>query len=243
MSTDPKVVVLPQESYKVPIKMEKQPLNTFLKHLTTGSVLEHLIEILPKCNVDGPWIAGGALHRTYRKLSLSDSDVDVFFKNKEQLDKYLFELNANDLTSGTYTVKSYVVSEWHHTVVLSYMDTDWKIQCISFKYFDTIEDLFRSFDINVCRIAYDGNDVILEENVLNQIQNNNLKFNASSIYYPSVTLKRLVKYIKMGYNIEDTDLRILTNAFYNSSKKAINVLDQDFLTKKHMPINNYEGLK
>jgi hypothetical protein len=123
------------------------------------------------------------------------------------------------------------------------MDTDWKIQCISFKYFDTIEDLFRSFDINVCRIAYDGNNVILEENVLNQIQNNNLKFNASSIYYPSVTLKRLVKYIKMGYNIEDTDLRILTNAFYNSSKKAINVLDQDFLTKKHMPIDNYKGLK
>ena len=116
MSTDPKVVVLPQEPYKVPIKMEKQPLNTFLKHLTTGSALEHLIEILPKCNVDGPWIAGGALHRTYRKLSLSDSDVDVFFKNKEQLDKYLFELNANDLTSGMYTVKSYVVSEWHHTV-------------------------------------------------------------------------------------------------------------------------------
>ena len=105
MSTDPKVVVMPQEPYKVPIKMEKQPLNTFLKHLTTGSVLEHLIEILPKCSEDGPWIAGGALHRTYRKLSLSDSDVDVFFKNKEQLDKYLFELNANDLTSGTYTVK------------------------------------------------------------------------------------------------------------------------------------------
>ena len=234
---------MPQEPYKVPIKMEKQPLNTFLKHLTTGSALEHLIEILPKCNVDGPWIAGGALHRTYRKLSLSDSDVDVFFKNKEQLDKYLIELNSNALSSGKYTTKSYVVSEWHHTVVLSYMDTDWKIQCISFKYFDTIEDLFRSFDINVCRIAYDGNNVILEENVLNQIQNNNLKFNMGSIYYPSVTLKRLIKYIKMGYNIEDTDLRILTNAFYNSSKKDINVLDQDFLTKKHMPINNYKGLK
>ena len=35
----------------------------------------------------------------------------------------------------------------------------------------------------------------------------------------------------------------ITNAFYNSSKKAINVLDQDFVTKKHMHINNYEGLK
>jgi len=156
MPTDSKAVELPQEPYKVPIKMEKQSLNAFLKHLTTGSVLEHLIEILPKCNADGPWIAGGALHRTYRKLSLNDSDVDVFFKNKEQLDKYLLELNANALTSGTYITKSYVVSEWHHTVVVSYMDTDWKIQCISFKYFDTIEDFYESEFTNARKIIIES---------------------------------------------------------------------------------------
>jgi hypothetical protein len=39
------------------------------------------------------------------------------------------------------------------------MDVDWKIQCVTFKYFDTIEELFKSFDINVCRIAYDGTNV------------------------------------------------------------------------------------
>lgn len=243
MSTDVKFVELPQTQTVVPIKLEKQSLNVFLNHLSTGSVLEHLIEILPKCNEDGPWIAGGALHRTYRKLSLSDSDVDVFFKNKEQLDKYLLELNSNALSTGKYSVKSYIVSEWHHTMVISYMDTEWKIQCVSFKYFDTIEDLFRSFDINVCRIAYDGNNVLFEHNVINDIHNNHLSFDENSINYPSVTLKRLVKYIKMGYNIEDKDLRVLTHAFYKSKKKAIDVLDQDFVTKKHMPINNYEALK
>jgi hypothetical protein len=47
----------------------------------------------------------------------------------------------------------------------------------------------------------------------------------------------------MGYNIEDYELRVLTNAFYKSKKKAIDVLDQDLLTKKHLPINNYEALK
>jgi len=242
MSIDPKIVELPQEPYKVPIKVEKKSLNDFLNHLPTASLLEYLIEILPKCNVDGPWIAGGALHRTYRKLSLNDSDVDVFFKNKEQLDKYLLELNANALTSGKYTTKSYVVSEWHHTVVINYMDTDWKIQCISFKYFDTIEDLFRSFDINVCRIAYDGNHVVYEYNALNDINNNIIHFNALSINYPSVTLKRLVKYVKMGYDIEDHDLRILTRSFYKSKKKAIDILDQDFMTKRDIPINNYAAM-
>ena len=242
MSTDVKFVELPQAEYVVPIKTNKLPLNVFLKHLTTGSVLEHLIEILPKCNEDGPWIAGGALHRTYRKLPLSDSDVDVFFKNKEQLDKYLLELNSNALSTGKYSVTTYIVSEWHHTMVVSYMDTEWKIQCVSFKYFDTIEDLFRSFDINVCCIAYDGTNVVYEHNALNEINNNVIHFNANSINYPSVTLKRLVKYVKMGYDIEDYDLKVLTRAFYKSKKKAIDILDQDFLTKKDIPINNYQAL-
>ena len=243
MSTDVKFVEMPQKPYVAPIKLETVSLNRFLKHLSTGSVLEHLIELLPKCTGDGPWIAGGALHRTYRKLSLSDSDVDVFFKNKEQLDKFLLELNSNALTTGKYSTKSYVVSDWHHTIVISYMGSDWKIQCVSFKYFDTIEDLFKSFDINVCRIAYDGSNVIFAENVLVDINSNSLKFNENSIYYPSVTLKRLVKYVKMGYNIEDSELRTLTHAFYKSKKKAIDTLDQDLFTKKINPIDNYEGLK
>jgi hypothetical protein len=47
----------------------------------------------------------------------------------------------------------------------------------------------------------------------------------------------------MGYDVEDVDLKLLTHAFYKCKKKAIDVLDQDLLTKKHIPINNYEALK
>jgi len=120
------------------------------------------------------------------------------------------------------------------------MDVDWKIQCVTFKYFDNIESLFKSFDINVCRIAYDGNNIIYEDTVLNDIKENKLKFNDGSIYYPSVTLKRLVKYIKMGYDIDDIHLKSLTHAFYKSKKKEIDILDQDLITKK--TIDTYKGL-
>jgi len=239
MSTDVKFVEMPQ--YAIPTR--SVTLNSFLSHYTTGSVLEHLIELLPKCTNEGPWIAGGALHRTYRKLTLTDSDVDVFFKNKEQLDKYLLDLNANALKTGKYSTKSYIVSDWHHTITISYMGTDFKIQCVSFKYFDNIDALFKSFDINVCRIAYDGVNIVMEENVLDEIHNNKLTFNRESINFPSVTLKRLIKYVKMGYNVEDDQLRVLTHAFYKSKKKAIDILDQDLMTKNATPINNYEGLK
>ena len=190
------------------MKLETMELNVFLTHLTNISALEYLLEILPKCNVDGPWVAGGCLHRTYRKLPLENADVDVFFKNKEQFEQFVSVMSLNSFTAG-YKIESTIFSEWHCTLTIKYMDVDWKIQCVTFKYFDNIEELFKSFDINVCRIAYDGNNVIYEQNVLNEIKSNTLKFNEGSIYYPSVTLKRLVKYIKMGYDVEDVDLNIL----------------------------------
>ena len=226
--------------YNIPMKLEKIPLNKFLSHLTNISPLEYLIELLPKCTENGPWIAGGSLHRTYRKLPLTNADVDVFFKNKEQFEKFVYDLSVSSVTAG-YNIESTIYSEWHCTLTIKYMDVDWKIQCVTFKYFDTIEALFKSFDINVCRIAYDGTNVIYGENILNEINSNKLKFNEGSIYYPSVTLKRLVKYVKMGYDIEDVDLKLLTHAFYKSKKKQIDILDQDLLTKK--PIQTYEGLK
>ena len=227
--------------YNIPMKLEKIPLNKFLSHLTNISPLEYLIELLPKCTENGPWIAGGSLHRTYRKLPLTNADVDVFFKNKEQFEKFVYDLSVSSVTAG-YNIESTIYSEWHCTLTIKYMDVDWKIQCVTFKYFDTIEALFKSFDINVCRIAYDGTNVVYEGNVLNEINNNKLKFNEGSIYYPSVTLKRLVKYVKMGYDVEDVDLKTLTHAFYKSKKKAIDILDQDLLTKRPV-INTYEGLK
>jgi hypothetical protein len=230
------------ELQQVPtMKLEKTTLNLFLKHLPTASMLEYLIELLPKCTENGPWIAGGSLHRTYRKIPLTNADVDVFFKNKEQFEQFVAAISLRSLFSN-YKIESTIYSEWHCTLTIKYMDVDWKIQCVTFKYFDNIEELFKSFDINVCRIAYDGTNVVCGENVLNEINSNKLKFNEGSIYYPSVTLKRLVKYVKMGYDVEDVDLKTLTHAFYKSKKKAIDILDQDLLTKRTV-INTYDGLK
>jgi hypothetical protein len=229
------------ELQQVPtMKLEKTTLNLFLKHLPTASMLEYLIELLPKCTENGPWIAGGSLHRTYRKIPLTNADVDVFFKNKEQFEQFVAAISLSSLFSN-YKIESTIYSEWHCTLTIKYMDTEWKIQCVTFKYFDNIEELFKSFDINVCRIAYDGNNVVYEDGILNDIKTNKLRFNQGSIYYPSVTLKRLVKYVKMGYDVEDVDLKLLTHAFYKSKKKAIDILDQDLATKK--PIDTYKGLK
>lgn len=213
-------------------------LSNFTKHLNTMSALEYLIDILPKCSKEGPWIAGGSLHRTYRNLPLHTSDVDVFFKDKEQMDTYVKDLIAGEKSSGKYKTKDHVVTEWHQTVTLQCMDNEWKIQCVTFKYFPTVEDLFKSFDINICRLAYDGNEVIGEENVLNEINSNVLKFNEGSINYPSITLKRLVKYIKMGYNVNDEELKVLSRAFININNSKKVIVDMDSKTNNGKDYKN-----
>lgn len=208
-------------------------LYNFTKHLKTMSALEYLIDVLPKCSKEGPWIAGGSLHRTYRNLPLHTSDVDVFFKDKEQMDAYVKEIITGENSHGKYKTKDYIVTEWHQSITIQYMDNDWKIQCVTFKYFPTVEDLFKSFDINICRLAYDGNEVIGEENVLNDIKSNILKLNGESINFPSVTLKRLVKYIKMGYDVNDDELKVLSKAFYvNKSKNTQVDLESNMLKNK-----------
>lgn len=216
--------------------------NKFLKHLKSMSALEYLLEVLPPCSREGPWIAGGALHRTYKNLPLHDSDVDIFFKDGEQLNEYVRKLLSDEKIHGKYKSKNYVVTQWHHSIVIEYMNNDWKIQCVSFKYFPSIEELFKSFDINVCRLAYDGEQIVGEENVLVDINSNTLKFNSESINYPGVTLKRLVKYIKMGYNVDDVELKHLLNAFYRGKKNKTSEVDLENVESKSKSNDDYKNL-
>lgn len=225
------------------IKTNTVSLCNFTKHLNTVSALEYLIDILPKCSKEGPWIAGGVLHRTYRNLPVHTSDIDVFFKDKEQMDVYVNEIIASgEFGSGKYKTKEHIITEWHQSITIQYMNNDWKIQCVTFKYFPTVEELFKSFDINVCRLAYDGEKIIGEENVLNDITSNTLKFNDQSINYPSVTLKRLVKYVKMGYDVNDEELKLLSRSFYKNKKKNI-IVDMDLNTKIKIDGADYNNLK
>lgn len=200
---------------------------TFFSKFDKITPFEFIAEILPNCTSDGPWIAGGSLHRTFRNIPLNDADIDVFFKNEEQKTKFLEELIKNQGTK--YEAKDLIVSQWHDCVTITCMGKDWKIQCVKFVYFQNINELFKSFDINVCRLAYDGGNVIYEDNILEDIQSNKLKLNDTAINYPSVTLKRLIKYVQMGYNIDDSELKKLCYSF-NKKKKI--VLDMDFSTKK-----------
>lgn len=229
------------------MNLKSLSLTEFVSHLSTMSSLEYIIDILPKCSKDGPWIAGGCLHRTYKKIEL-DSDIDIFFSSEQQMNAYVQKIIIEgrvieNAPKGKYENTSYFVNRWHQTLNIKCLDRDWKIQCVTFKYFKDISELFDSFDMTMCMMAYDGENVYMGEDTMTHIINNNIHFNVNSINFPSVTLKRLVKYMKMGYNVEENELKHLSDAFYKSSKKN-RVFSLDELKMKNMSMtdSDYKNL-
>lgn len=226
------------------MKTSTMSLSSFLQHIDNVTALEHLIDILPKCSTEGPWLSGGSLHRTYRGISIENADLDFYFQDEKQLNCFLANVNKQAIDAKKYITKSYEVSKWHHSVTINYMNIDWKIQCISFLYFKSIEEMFNSFDINVCSLAYDGTNVHFAENVISDIKNNRLKFNDDAINYPNVTLKRLVKYLKMGYDVDESEIKKLCNSFTRANKHQRKIHDMDITSSPiNSSISDYSNLK
>jgi hypothetical protein len=209
----------------------KHKFDFLVAHRTCTTPLEYILEILPKCTTNGPWIAGGALLRTYTGQPL-DSDVDVFFQSQEQMTQFISQIALNayteldeDRNSSHYTIKDNVVSDWHTTITINYMQRDYKIQCVSFFYFKDVGELFDSFDFDVCMLAYDGESIHVSESTMDAI--NNKKIVLKKINYPSITLKRLVKYMRQGYDINDNDVMMLARSF-RGFKEPKGILDEHF---------------
>ena len=211
------------------VAVKNHPFKKLVAHHKCATPFEYIIEILPKCSPTGPWIAGGALLRTYTGQPL-DSDVDVFFQNKEQCDRFITTITSGayggsmeDRKKNQYTVETRFSNQWHTTITMNYMGRDWKIQCITFVFFKTINELFESFDFDVCMMAYDGNELYVNNTTFDAIENKMVKL--MKINYPSITLKRLVKYMRQGYNVDDADVTMLVASF-RGPKEPVGIMDE-----------------
>lgn len=151
-----------------------------------GKTLNEAIEIILGNSIEvGPWIAGGAIRRTLDERPL-DSDIDVFFKNKEQMDFTITHLKHEGFKESKKT-------EHHVELVKDKL----KIQCINFMYYDKVEDLLDSFDFTICQFATDGKHLYTTPMALWDLARKRLVIN--KITFGVATLRRLIKYQKQGY--------------------------------------------
>lgn len=178
--------------------------NKFKKYLGT-----EVYDILKSYNCI---VAGGSVLSIFTNNKIND--IDVYFRRKEDLSNFLYnEMSENWIVA--YTDKA-----------LLFRKNGMDIQLIYFKYFETPNDLFNTFDFTVCMGAFDftTEEFVLHEDFLRNNISKTLKFNSSTAY-PIVSALRVQKYKDKGFNI--------------SKAEFIKIL----LTVMKLKIDNYDDLK
>lgn len=171
---------------------------TLIKYRTVHQTDQLPVNIIMPDLKSGPWIAGGACLRWFQNKPVGEhSDIDVFCKNEKQATMLIEHINhIGLLTHGNGYSTEIIKTDNACTFKINANGQEWKIQVITCKYFDNIQDVIDSFDLTVCQIATTGNEWVLGDQTAKDINERNLRF----IHITKQTPKRLIKYWTYGFN-------------------------------------------
>lgn len=159
-------------------------------------------------NPNSPWVIGGSVLRTIHNEPLN-TDIDLFFKNDSIYKDSLKRMkdNAKFISKTKFSDSFECIFEHNNE------DKTRKIQLISCSMGETIKDITSKFDIDVCRIAFDGNSIIASEEVMDGILHKKMKIDVDVVTHPALTLKRVVKYAGRGFEVSDENLQAFADKF------------------------------
>jgi len=137
-------------------------------------------------------VAGGSITSIFSNREIND--VDVYFRSKDDLYGFLYEVGKD----------KFILAKTEKALLFVYDGL--KVQTIFFKYFETIEQLFNTFDFTVCMGAYDftTEEFVLHKDFLKHNSQRVLKFNPETAY-PIISEMRVQKYADKGYYISRTE--------------------------------------
>lgn len=175
--------------------MQQFSLSEFLARSTDKpfeeTELATVLQALPDCSKDGPWIAGGALRRTLQGKE-PDSDFDFFFRDADQLQSFVSKLEEMGLEKVRETQ--------HHVHYSGRLGEGGKfrdIQCIRFAFYQSASAVIDSFDYTICMFAFDGVILTAGDFALWDLGRRRLAIN--KITYPVATMRRMLKYASQGF--------------------------------------------
>ena len=115
-------------------------------------------------------VAGGCITSLFTNKEIND--VDMYFKSKKDLSDFLYEeMQAN-----------WVIAHTDKAILFKYDNK--KIQAIYFKFYETAEQIFDTFDFTVCMGAYDFDkeEFVLHNDFLRHNASKILKFNSNTAF-------------------------------------------------------------
>ena len=140
------------------------------------------------------YIAGGAITSLFTGKEIND--IDVYFKSKSELFKFLTE--EMDREYIVYVTKKAI------TYKTSNSET---VQFVFMNYYDEAKDIFNDFDFTINMGAFDiqKDKFVLHKDFLKDNVNRRIVFNTSTAF-PLVSGTRIRKYIMKGYEIDSLEL-------------------------------------
>lgn len=171
------------------------------------------------CDFNQVFVAGGIFPRLYHSMPISD--VDMYLLGGTSLEDLKKEyINNFDL-----------VIERKNFIKLSNKETGIKIDLINFHEPKDISYV-NKFDFTICQMIAEKKGLrLLYQSTFEHIQNKELHFTGHLSHSGhSNILKRLKKYISLGYTIDDADLTVIYRA----------ILDKGAQSESLDGIENYE---
>lgn len=143
------------------------------------------------------YIAGGSARKLYLKQELENSDIDIWFKNADDLraaSQILYKNPAVTVRAETENGITYAFDEHKDNP----LKMEVKIQLISRNYYpDDASAVFGDFDFTICQVVYNQGRLFLSEDAVRDLRDMNLRLNEK--YTGPLSTARFLKYMNHGY--------------------------------------------
>ncbi len=173
-----------------------------LKDLLDEEVWEMLAQ-------SGAIIAGGAITSLFSGKDVND--LDVYFKDMEGIISAVAACYGQEdyiqyeeyYEVGAFTM--HCMGSTDKSILFNYQEQD--VQFMHFKYFNSAEEIFDTFDFTCCMAAYDVSkgEFILHEDFLRHTSQRYLKYNPDTAF-PLISALRVDKYKDKGYSISRSEM-------------------------------------
>jgi hypothetical protein len=155
------------------------------------------------CWETGPWVAGGSVRKVWFEQSWKTQDVDFFFKDREQFDRFNTVIPALGEKTDTYYNTSNAIT---YKIQLRSGETV-KIQAICKDFYPSVQAVLDDFDFTLAQFASDGVQMITNAVALEDIRLN--RINLNPLFTKQLNPMRVLKYAAYGF---DPSPRMLAEA-------------------------------
>jgi hypothetical protein len=175
---------------------------------------------------DDVWLAGGALRGIVGEKN-TINDFDVFFRNPTAYQNLISRLDQHKILKLVFSCPNNKLKTY--SGIVKHDDSSFyiKIQLITPKFYDTVEELLNSFDINACRLIMDNKFLYTYRSILKDIKHREI--NLHNVTHPNATFKRMLKYQSKGYKITNHAIDFFVDKVYDMGYSNIELQNQHYI--------------